>query len=520
MGAVSVGQITIVDNNDAKQVSLRITTNQAVQQIYSKDDNTVAYLPNFITDNLVLTPKVYVSSTGAATDISTSTVRLVNRKWSRNFGGTVICQQGSTAGTTPSVTQDTGSFVQADAAGTNVAAPFTTSADAITLTIKGNLKDSIGRYVITFEADYVDDATGLVSHIIDSIELSTVKTGTNAVFVQIRGKDFIEESNTGTKNSAVLCADLIRASGVDTNSLNYKWYNVTSGTPSQITSASTNYGFSHTGSSSVPLAVALGSNLPTATGHTYAATGTPTAGNTITISETAVNDYAVFRVDITDTAVSPNKTYSSYFTVYDISDPYAVVLDSSTGDKLQNGVGSTRIVPRVYNGASELSRTDLSEWVFTWVFYDRNGSRAGFVDVDASNTHLGTAYGATITAVTTTTISFTIPSGAATIKKNSNNIVKVVDTDGIARYYEITADSSVSTTTGVVTLSSAPVNISITDYPLPPTSKLVGGKLYVCTRNGTRVTTGVGTQAAPVGIVVTGEDIDVKGRITCEASRP
>lgn len=508
---VSTGQITIVDNNDAKPITAFVSANAALQQVFTKDDTSVAYIPNYYTTALVLTPKIYVGGVTSASDLSSSTTQIINRRWTTTIGAGNIYNGTAT-------TQDTTNFVQTDGS-TVVTSPFTVSANGLTLTIAGNLKEATKTYSIFFEADYKDPATGLVTHLIADVQLGVLKTGTNAVYVQVRGKNVIETASGSTKNSVALCADLIRSTGVDRSSLDYKWYDITSGTAVQISTSITNYNmlyaFSDTAATSVPTTASLDTSptpvnnntLPTlGSAKSYNSSGVG-SGNTLTLSENAVTDIAIFRVDITDTAET--KTYSGYFTVYDISDPYAVIISSTTGDKLPNGTGSTTLSPTVYYGDTKLA--SLSGWTFDWVFYDRDGKRAAFVDKDgntAATSMYNSGAGRTITANTASTITFDAISTALSLA--TNDIVKVVK-DGVAKYYEITGTP---TTTSVTLKTAGLTNLSLTDYPLPAANDFTTGTtavIYACTLAGKR---------SGSSIVVTGEDIDTKGMITCAANRP
>lgn len=509
MATVSTGQITIVDNNDAKPITLFLSTaGNPVQQTFTKDDTSISYNPDYVTTNLVISPKIYVGAANSALDISTSTTQVLNRWWGKTVGGKEIYNGTST-------NQDTSSFVATNGS-TAVSSPFTVATDGKTLTISGNLRESITTYPIVFEADYKDLATGLVTHIIATIEIAIVKTGTNAVYVRTRGYNSIEESTTGTKNSIALCADLMRSSGVDRTSLEYKWYSIVNGTATQIDQGfsgySTKFGFSDTSSTGNPVTVALNTAVPSAgAALSYNSSGTGT-GNTITISETAVNDIGLFRVDIRDTV--ENKTYSGYFTIYDVTDPYQVDLISSTGDKLPNGTGQTTITTKVYQGSTLVNTAD---WTFTWTFYDREGKRAGFIDTGdttaaASMYNAGTGRLISANAGSNGTGTYTITFDAVSTALSTTgaviyDMVKVVK-DGIATYYEISA----ATTTTVTLKTSGQTALTLSDYPLPTASALVGGYIFPCT-------TPKG-QRTGASITVTGYDIDVKGKITCDANRP
>lgn len=486
---VSTGQITIVDTNDARPLTAYITANPGVQQIYSKDNDTVSYTPSWFTANsstgVQLSAKVYVGTTGGATDVTTV---LTNRKFCFTQGGTAITN----------ATTSTDFVNDSDGA---LSTPFTVVHDGTNsyIRIKGNLKTTVGQELIFFEGDYTDPVTGLVSHVIASISLSSVATGTNAVYVNFRGNNIIEEATGSTKNVVAMTADLVRSSGVDTSNLTYKWYEANGAT--QITtstpSVATKYGFKTTAAGTSPTASTsdLNVNIPTATGNAH---------NTIVVSENAVTDIGVYKVTITDSIDS--RTWEGWFTIFDVSDPYDVRVISSTGDKLQNGQGSTSLTPTVYNGSNAVS--DLTGWSFTWYFYDKNGKRGAFVDTSK----ISVAGGAPITANTTGT-SATITYSGTSYAFTAGMIVKAVKPNGDAFFYEVA-----SSTTNVVTIRTPSTNtwLSFANFAAPSsTADFVGGNLFGCTNSpGTRTTSGA------TAITVTGDEIDAKGTILVEANRP
>lgn len=490
---VSTGQITIVDTNDARPITAYLTSSPGMQQIFTKDESTVSYLPSWFTANsstgIIISAKAFVGSIGGANEI---TGLLTNRKFTEVENGTAI-----TTATTST------SFVN-DSLGA-ISNPFTVTHNAggSSIRIKGNLKDTIGQFNLFFEGDYTDPVTALVSKVIAQITLSVVKTGTNAVYVITRGVDTIEEATGTVKNVAIIAADLVRAAGVDTTGVTYKWY--ADGGSTQITTAlsgyATLYGLktSTAGTKPTGSAADLGINIPATTaGTTY---------NTLVIAETAVQDIEVFKVVLTD---SDSKEYASFFTVYDISDPYDVRLLSTSGDKLQNGVGSTNIFPDVFYGSVRVS--DLTGWTFTWYFYDRNGNRGAFIDTSK----ISVAGGAPITASTAGSSAVITYSGTS-YAFTAGQIIKAVKPDGTAFFYEVA-----SSTTNNVTIRAPSTNtwLSFSTFPAPSAiGDFVGGRLFGCTTSGGLLGGTRSTNAGGV-ITLTGDEVDVKARILCEASRP
>lgn len=68
MAIVSTGQLTIVDQNDAKPITALISANRALQQAYSKDNGVETYIPNWTTNTVVLTANVFVGGVNVAND--------------------------------------------------------------------------------------------------------------------------------------------------------------------------------------------------------------------------------------------------------------------------------------------------------------------------------------------------------------------------------------------------------------------------------------------------------------------
>ena len=78
---VTTGQITIVDNNDARPITAYIASSQGTQQIYSKDEDTVGFIPSWSSGSPnVLTAYIYVGQTNNSKLLVASDLQ--NIKWS------------------------------------------------------------------------------------------------------------------------------------------------------------------------------------------------------------------------------------------------------------------------------------------------------------------------------------------------------------------------------------------------------------------------------------------------------
>lgn len=469
MGLVSSGQITIIDNNDAKQLIASLSSSAGTQQIYTTG-NLNTFLPDFYTYNTntgtVITASVYRSDVSGATEICGT---LTDRKFTIGVGGSTILTA-------------TTSTKFGDSTGVAISTPFTATHNAgvqSTLTIKGNLLSTSGQFIVGFEGDYTDPSTGLITHVLTSISFSTIVTGTDANYVMFRGTNVIEGAVGTTKNYTALSADFYRgASGLDTTNLVYKWYETVSGALVQISTSTTGYankyGFKSVANPTLPTAIIsdLGVNVP--------ASGANNAFNTMVLSEQAVLNNNTYKCEVFDTVTSGTTTPIAvgYITVNDVSDMYRVSVLSSTGDKLANGIGSTTLTPYVtYGGVtmSSNSATGYGAWKFIWYFTNKSGKRAAFIDTSR------TAYaaGRTISA-NTTGISATITYSGTAIVFVTGDIIKIVTSAGLDYYYEVA-----SSTGNTVTIRTPIANtwLNYTNYPAPTISNdplLTAGKFYAC----------------------------------------
>ncbi|MGW8169619.1 MAG: hypothetical protein ACWGHH_06410 [Sulfurovaceae bacterium] len=469
MAMVATGQITVTDQNDARPITGNVVASLSTTQVYSKDESSVAYTPDWASTPNTLSAYIYVGGASVALDI---TAQLTNRKWSNSIGGASL--------------------------GANT-----------TLVVNTNLTEATPSKTYYFEGDYTDPATGLVSHIIGSLTLQMVKTGTNAVWINSRGQSVILQSDTATKNVAVMCADLIRAAGVDTTGVTYKFFeNGSTLIDAALSGVSGKYGLKTTAVGVTPTGsnTNIGVNIPTA--------GAWSTYNTLVIDESAIQNLKVFSVQAKD---SDNNIYQDFFTIFDKTDPYSCNVFSTTGDKLQNGIGSTDLYPIIYNGAAQVE--DTTGWTFKWTPYDKNGNRCGFIDT----TRTAVADGRAISANTANNAGIaTITYGGTNINMAAGDMIKSVKSDGTAYYFEVQSNAS-----NVVTVRTATVSTFL-NTPFPVTgitaNMFAGGKLFVCTGTGatagTLTTNGGATAGMVSKIAYTGYDVDIKGNVVCEATRP
>lgn len=316
--------------------------------------------------------------------------------------------------------------------------------------------------------------------------------GISTTAVLTRGSNSIEQATGTSKSVAIIAANLFRGITVETSGVTYKFYE-DNGTTQITNLMATKYGIKTTAIGNAPIATTsdIGVNLPAANEWS--------SHNSLVIHESAINSTGTFRVEAKD---SGGIVHQAYFTVNDVSDPYAVTILSSAGDKIQNSSGSTTLIPLVYYGSEQVS--SLTGWQFVWTLYNRAGKRGAFVDSTTTNASTGREILAN-TGGATATVSHS-GSGMGLV---AGRIIKCILPNGEDRYYEVASSSGTS-----ITLR-APTTNSWLDYPVLSINEIVGGRLFACVDQGGQQTTNGAT-----AITVSSNEIDMRCRISCDAIRP
>ena len=445
MGVVSTGSITLYDYNDAAPVTAFINASKGLSQLYTKDESLVTYNPDYTSTPNVLTAYVYVNGVNVVGI-------LANRKWGTTLGGS-----------------DLGTGVSTYSKNTNI-----DPANPI--------------YNVYFEGDYTDPITMLVTHVTAQITLNSVKSGTNAVFLQVDGQLAIEPNPTGgAKTQATVTAHLMRAAGEDTTGVTYKWFVSPFAAADQLDA-------NH--------ALVTGSKITfknTAGGAASApADGTWADVKSLVIREDAVPDMLLLQCQAKD---ADGNIWSYNFVVTDISDPYDVkVLGQNV---FKNGNGSCILTPKVYYGGAEI---DIANYTFNWKLFDRNNKKSGFIDTTK------TPSAKVISSHTTgSAAAFTI-SVALAAAPVAGDVIRVISADGLSiESFEVGASS----TTTVINIRPSVNGFSV-NYPAA--NQYNNGKLWIY--KGTGATAGVANTTGSATYTVTGDDIDGSGTVFLEAVNP
>ncbi|PKL27457.1 MAG: hypothetical protein CVV46_11450 [Spirochaetae bacterium HGW-Spirochaetae-2] len=199
--AVSVGQITIMDFNDAVTLTGYISGNHTKNVRY--DGNNETYTPDFVSTPLVLTPSLFVA--GSGTDIMASGTNVQSVGWKRkanNQTGENNLSAGESVGA---------SFPKAL---TVASQPFSTTVFSV-------------EYICTIV--YRDPATALDLTYKNSVTVQKVTEGNNIAIAEVSADPGFAFKNA-LPASITLSAHLYRGATKDTTNLTYVWEKLVAGT--------------------------------------------------------------------------------------------------------------------------------------------------------------------------------------------------------------------------------------------------------------------------------------------------
>ena len=336
--AISMGQFTIHDYNDAVTLTGYISTNIQKYQIYNPDTDTVS--PDYTSTNLILTPSLYVIN--STTDIMTGAQTAIQSvRWFRDNETTAIT------------------------AGTNYAFEGTNN---YKLKIKTNiLTEAIPTATFRCEIAYTDPASSLVVTHIEDITINRVSSGggvQTAIAATPNGNVF----KNGTIDSLTATCELWHGSTIQTTGLTLQWYMMDS---TVVTDQGGGVGWKKL------------------TNTTNMYTGVTTTQ--MTVYNRAVDSLRSFKCVITD---ANHNNYQDFVTFNDYTDPIQVEVQSSAGDVFKNGNGSTVLTARLFQNGAEID-TAGTKYTYTWTVRDKDGNATQF-DADTESP-VSTKSGKTLT---------------------------------------------------------------------------------------------------------------------------
>lgn len=331
MGIISAGQITIIDLHDAPVLNAWISASQATVQTYNNTANT--WSPNYASAAQVLT--LNLTKAGSATSLIGANV--ANIKWEKRVGTT----------TTP-ITSTSNSDTE-----------YKSGTSHSILTTKVNTPTANNAVVWTASGTWTDPITGLPINFAATIDITLVQLAKAAIVGHIyapAGDTFRND----TPATLIVNADLYKDGTLSNQSRKYKWF---AADPSISTPQDTDAGagwrkITATASSAVEYV-------------NSAFDGAVTTQGVLTVKPAAVLNAQTYMVIIIDNAGGTSGTkVKGVITLRDMDDPVIVVIDSTAGNILKNGAGSTTLSARVFRQGEEI---DSGGTIYEYRWYKWQG---------------------------------------------------------------------------------------------------------------------------------------------------
>lgn len=310
--SIARGQITIVDLNDAKSLSLYLGANQPLTQIFNKENSS--YVPSYSASPfLVVIPELYVSGT------TTNVIGRLKEAPTYTINGNAITTFGGTVAAT---------------------APYA-------LTIKNNMT-SVSQMKIECSGIYVDPDTSLETPVKSVINFTKTENA-GQLICAISYTPLGNVFKNGQQQTLKAHCDMWRGSSIDTDKVSYQWFKLKSDGTWELLAASNTYGITGvtTNEITIPASAVL-----------------------------SFESFKCEIKDTDNASGTYNTTVSDILSFSDLSDPYVIDVTSTTGDKLVNGTGSTTINTIVWQDGVQFSDSAAdAKFVFTWKKYNKDGTQ-------------------------------------------------------------------------------------------------------------------------------------------------
>lgn len=328
MATVSTGQITIVDLHDAPGLNAWISASLTTVQTYNNQTKT--YTPNYASTAQVLTLNLTKAGGAGASLIGPEVTGV---KWTKVIGnaGTEI---------TSTINTDTN---------------YKSGPSNSILTTKTNVPTDYNAVIWQVEGIYNDPATGLPINFNASIDLKLVQLAKAAVvaLAMTPNGDFFRNK---TPSSLRITADIYKDGSVSNGSRKFKWFAADSSiTTSQDSDAG--IGWRKITATSGTTGAVANTGFDTAT----------TLQGVLTVYPGAVTNGQVFLMIATDNDGGTSGTkMKQYITLKDLDDPIMTVVESTGGNILKNGAGSTTLTARLFQNGEEV---DAGATLYNYKWY-------------------------------------------------------------------------------------------------------------------------------------------------------
>ena len=350
---IARGQISFIDLNDGKNLSLYLVSNRPLTQLYDVD--THEYAPDYSTDNLVITPNLFVSgqSGNRMSDVSGAPTWTIN-----------------------------GSPISSFTHGVSVSssAPY-----AMTISENGIVDSNF--MTIQCTVNYADPSTTLITPATAQITITKTDTTGELIRAIAYSQDqtiFYNVATTGAQTITLHC-DMWRGASIDNTNVTYQWFRKDDPDGAdaydwhKIVNA-----YSGTAGAAATGTLPDGSTWKEVLKHGITGYNT----DDIVITNEDVLNYDAFMCLCTDTD-STSATYntsvrSDAITILDWSDPITLDFQSPAGTTMTSGTQSLTTTVSVWQGGEELPTSVQNAYYYVWTKANKLGVVATGIKVPGS----------------------------------------------------------------------------------------------------------------------------------------
>ena len=337
MAVISSGQITIIDMYDAPVLNAWISASQTTSQTYNNTTN--GYTPDYAKSAQVLT--LNLTKAGSAASILGAAKSV---KWTKRVG-TVSTEITSTTNTDTEYKSGTAQSI---------------------LTTKVNVPTENNAIIWSVEGIWTDPATGLEVPFSASINLTLVQLAKASVVASLSAPngDFFRNN---TPASLKVTCDIYKDGSLSAGSRKYKWFaSDTSIKTSQDSDAGVGWKKITATTGTSGIVSSSGFDVPV------------TTQGVLTVYPDAVVNAQTFMVVATDNAGGTSGTkMKQYITLKDMDDPIMVIVESTGGNILKNGAGSTTLKARLLQNGEEIDDGGTI-YTYSWTKWEKGVMNPNF----------------------------------------------------------------------------------------------------------------------------------------------
>lgn len=347
MAIISSGQITIIDMYDAPSLNAWLSSSKGDSQLYN--NTTAAWNPDYTTNAQEL--KLHLTRAGSATDLLTDD-KVTDIKWTKSVGSTT---------TDITTTSDTaGEYLSGDKKEIlNIQENIKKEHSAVTYTVTGTWNDT--------------DGSGLPVQFSAKITLTLIQLAKASIIIDTTTpKGYFFKNNTPAQ--LTIEAFLYKDGDVSEDDKTVKWFR-----SDESVNTKTSDGYDESGGMGWAKIEATSADKGGEYSNVAFDTSVTTKTPILTILPGNVVNGQTYKVILEDN-VGDGAVLTDYITIMDYDDPIQVVIESTGGEVLKNGLGETNLTARLYRNGEEIDTSGTYQ--YSWTKRENNNLVSGWTRTD------------------------------------------------------------------------------------------------------------------------------------------